>query len=245
MGSSSSKKKGSGSYPKQEMSGGDNMQGQTNTGYIPQQNQGYPPQQQMGYPPQQQGYPPQQQGYPPQQQGYPPQQQGYPPQEQMGYPPQQGFPPQQDMGYPQQNMGYPPQQDIGYPPQGFDDRQIDDVDRHDSACQYQFQPGDETYRCMQCEITDDCPSMNEHLYYSLLIKIILVLCRNCFDASEHKNHQYEMLRDEGGGWCDCGDRTAWREPFVFCRFHAPKYNQQQGGGLPPAGYPSQMQRIGF
>ena len=51
-----------------------------------------------------------------------------------------------------------------------------------------------------------------------------VLCRNCFEASEHKNHQWEMLRDEGGGWCDCGDRTAWREPFVFCTFHAPSYS---------------------
>ena len=62
----------------------------------------------------------------------------------------------------------------------------------------------------------------------------LVLCRNCFEASEHRNHQYEMLRDEGGGWCDCGDRTAWREPFVFCTFHAPKYNQPpMGGPMPP------------
>ena len=54
--------------------------------------------------------------------------------------------------------------------------------------------------------------------------LIKVLCRNCFEASEHPNHRWEMLRDEGGGWCDCGDRTAWREPFVFCTFHAPQYH---------------------
>ena len=63
---------------------------------------------------------------------------------------------------------------------------------------------------------------------------VLVLCRNCFEASEHRHHQYEMLRDEGGGWCDCGDRSAWREPFVFCTFHAPKYTQPpMGAPMPP------------
>ena len=49
-----------------------------------------------------------------------------------------------------------------------------------------------------------------------------------------------MLRDEGGGWCDCGDRTAWREPYVYCTFHAPKYptGPPPPAGYPPAGYPA-------
>ena len=33
----------------------------------------------------------------------------------------------------------------------------DNVDRQDSACQKQFNPGDETYRCIDCELTDDTP----------------------------------------------------------------------------------------
>ena len=115
----------------------------------------------------------------------------------------------------------------------------DCVDRQDSACQKQFNPGEETYRCIDCELTDDTPGncllfiyLSIQLFYygsflapsSSLIKLnfYLVLCRNCFEASEHRHHQWEMLRDEGGGWCDCGDRTAWREPYVFCTFHAPQ-----------------------
>jgi hypothetical protein len=53
-----------------------------------------------------------------------------------------------------------------------------------------------------------------------------------------------MLRDEGGGWCDCGDHTAWREGFVFCQFHLPQgqpHGQSHGQppiNLPPAGYPA-------
>ena len=141
MGSSSSKKKGGGSYPKQEMSGGE--------------NQGYPQQPNMGYPP------PQQPG------GYPPQHQpmGYPPQQEMGYPPQPGYPPEHG-GYPPQqgygDMGYPPQHEMGYgeqqPHLTSTGQPLDNVGREESACQYQFQPGDETYRCLDCEITDDVPS---------------------------------------------------------------------------------------
>ena len=156
MGANSSKK--SGGYPKQDMSGYPTQQqlmAQGPPGGYPAAPppQEYPPQQSYNPGPPHEGYPPQN-GYPPQQ-GYPPHQ-GYPPEQ--GYPPQNGYPQQE--GYPEQH-GYPPHQ--GYPPnQGypgqFDDRNIDNVDRHDSACQYQFQPGDETYRCIDCEITDDTPS---------------------------------------------------------------------------------------
>ncbi|CBY09882.1 unnamed protein product [Oikopleura dioica] len=185
---------------------------------YPKQDGGYPQQQQQFQqeqcPPEQFGQP---QGFP--QPGFAPQ--GYAPQEfpTQGQPQQGYFPPgDQQQGYPQ--PGFPHQQFQGYPQE--EQRVIDNVDRDDSACQYQFKPDEETYRCLDCEITEDCP----------------VLCRNCFDASEHKNHRWEMLRDEGGGWCDCGDRTAWREPFVFCQFHAPKYEQptqQTGMPYPVAG----------
>merc|ERR1712227_979317 len=149
-----------------------------------------------------------------------------------------------DGGYPKQEGGggdyhsqqfAPPPQQYAPPPEHFSP-QVDDVTREHSACQKQFNPGDETYRCITCEATDDTP----------------VLCRNCFEASEHKNHQWEMLRDEGGGWCDCGDQTAWKHPYVYCTFHAPSYNPPPGTvppvqpgypagapGYPPQGYPQQ------
>ena len=40
----------------------------------------------------------------------------------------------------------------------------DHVGREDSACQKQFNPGDETYRCIDCEITDDTPGI-EFIYF--------------------------------------------------------------------------------
>ena len=142
MGSSSSKKKG-GSYPKQDMGDG-----------------GYPAQQQQM--PYGQGDIPPQHDFP--NQGYPGQQpMGYPGQQQMGYPgeEQMGYPGQQPMGYPGDGpMGYPPHQQGPYPNQYGEHAGpvLDDVGREHSACQYQFKPGEETYRCLDCEITEDVPS---------------------------------------------------------------------------------------
>ena len=51
----------------------------------------------------------------------------------------------------------PPQQYI--PQQQYLPPGADNVGREDSACQKQFNPGDETYRCIDCEITDDTPGI--------------------------------------------------------------------------------------
>ena len=66
-----------------------------------------------------------------------------------GYPKQAGQP----AGQQYQPQQYPPQQQM-YP---HHDENVDDVTREHSACQKQFNPGDETYRCISCEITEDTP----------------------------------------------------------------------------------------
>ena len=112
-----------------------------------------------GYP-KQEGYPQQQQNF----QGQPQDFQGQP--EFQGQPPQfQGQPPQQQFQDPNQFQGYPGhfegqyQGDQFQGQEGYDQptQMLDNVDRGDSACQYQFKEGDETYRCAECEITDDTP----------------------------------------------------------------------------------------
>ena len=45
------------------------------------------------------------------------------------------------------------------PQQQFLPPGADNVGREDSACQKQFNPGDETYRCIDCELTDDTPGI--------------------------------------------------------------------------------------
>lgn len=37
-----------------------------------------------------------------------------------------------------------------------------------------------------------------------------VLCAECFRNSEHKRHKYRMSTSGGGGYCDCGDKEAWK-----------------------------------
>ena len=70
-----------------------------------------------------------------------------------------GYPKQEGGGgdYPSQQFAPPPQQ-YAPPPEHFSP-QVDDVTREHSACQKQFNPGDETYRCITCEATDDTPGM--------------------------------------------------------------------------------------
>ena len=50
------------------------------------------------------------------------------------------------------------------PQQQFLPPGADNVGREDSACQKQFNPGDETYRCIDCELTDDTPGIEFFLF---------------------------------------------------------------------------------
>ena len=69
-----------------------------------------------------------------------------------GYPKQEGG--EQSYQEHQPSYGQPLQAHQQYLPPG-----ADAVGREHSACQKQFNPGDETYRCIDCEITDDTPGI--------------------------------------------------------------------------------------
>ena len=78
-------------------------------------------------------------------------------------------------GYPKQEHGtsdqvsYGQQQQYGQPVQQQQHQYLppgaDNVGREHSACQKQFNPGDETYRCIDCEITDDTPGEINMTHY--------------------------------------------------------------------------------
>lgn len=46
----------------------------------------------------------------------------------------------------------------------------------------------------------------------LCLTRVLCVCAswNNLQGSEHKQHKYKMNMSRGGGYCDCGDREAWK-----------------------------------
>ncbi|MCO5595657.1 hypothetical protein L7F22_049702 [Adiantum nelumboides] len=60
---------------------------------------------------------------------------------------------------------------------------------------------DIAYRCRTCENDPTC-----------------AICVSCFESAKHINHDYLMIHT-GGGCCDCGDITAWKESG-FCSRHS-------------------------
>ncbi|GIY02969.1 e3 ubiquitin-protein ligase UBR2 [Caerostris darwini] len=73
-----------------------------------------------------------------------------------------------------------------------------------ALCGKVFKAGEPTYSCRQCGLDPTC-----------------VLCVDCFTHSEHRNHRYKMSTSGGGGYCDCGDKEAWKA-FSFCDNHHAK-----------------------
>ncbi|XP_043223453.1 E3 ubiquitin-protein ligase UBR2-like [Amphibalanus amphitrite] len=70
-----------------------------------------------------------------------------------------------------------------------------------ALCGKVFRMGEATYSCRDCGQDSTC-----------------VLCRDCFAASAHQQHRYKMNQSVGGGYCDCGDREAWKDSFC-CSIH--------------------------
>ena len=70
---------------------------------------------------------------------------------------------------------------------------------------------DIAYKCRTCENDPTC-----------------AICVTCFEAGNHVNHDYSMIHT-GGGCCDCGDVTAWKETG-FCSNHR---GPGQAPPLPP------------
>ncbi|ELT88826.1 hypothetical protein CAPTEDRAFT_153753, partial [Capitella teleta] len=97
-------------------------------------------------------------------------------------------------------------------------RQLKERDNPPQLCGKVFKMGELTYSCRDCGTDPTC-----------------VLCMDCFQHSAHKKHRYKMAASGGGGYCDCGDREAWKaEPF--CDVHKRGLNRQQQSpvdNLPP------------
>ncbi|XP_074659002.1 E3 ubiquitin-protein ligase UBR3-like [Tubulanus polymorphus] len=70
------------------------------------------------------------------------------------------------------------------------------------------------YRCRTCGIS---PCMS--------------LCAECFQASDHQGHDFNMFRSQAGGACDCGDVSVMN-PDGFCPRHGPNRTSQQHS-VPP------------
>jgi len=68
------------------------------------------------------------------------------------------------------------------------------------ACETTWSYGDTAYKCKTCQLDPTS-----------------ALCINCFQAGDHEGHDY-ALQSVGGGFCDCGDPTAFK-PQGFCSKH--------------------------
>ncbi|KAK8749674.1 hypothetical protein OTU49_015475, partial [Cherax quadricarinatus] len=78
---------------------------------------------------------------------------------------------------------------------------VKQLDNPPSLCGRVFKNGDPTYGCRDCGMDPTC-----------------VLCADCFKNSAHSKHRYKISTSSGGGYCDCGDREAWKTD-VFCDIH--------------------------
>ncbi|VDP16726.1 unnamed protein product [Soboliphyme baturini] len=76
-------------------------------------------------------------------------------------------------------------------------------------CGHQFSSGEATYTCRDCALDPTC-----------------VLCYECFSNSEHKNHKYRISTSSGSGYCDCGDKEAWKAD-PLCSIAANRQNRMQ------------------
>eukprot|EP00298_Acanthocystis_sp_HF-20_P000114 c10136_g1_i3.p1 GENE.c10136_g1_i3~~c10136_g1_i3.p1 ORF type:complete len:288 (+),score=101.35 c10136_g1_i3:41-865(+) len=72
--------------------------------------------------------------------------------------------------------------------------------RTSGVCGKEFTRGTIIFRCKDCQLDDTC-----------------VICEQCFYESDHKGHDYSMMRS-GMGCCDCGDPEAWKKEGS-CRNH--------------------------
>ncbi|XP_071525838.1 LOW QUALITY PROTEIN: E3 ubiquitin-protein ligase UBR2 [Panulirus ornatus] len=105
----------------------------------------------------------------------------------------------------------------GDPAQVF--QMVKQLDTPPSLCGRVFKNGDPTYGCRDCGMDPTC-----------------VLCAECFKNSAHSKHRYKISTSSGGGYCDCGDKEAWKSD-VFCDIHVKGQMVQQSQNplekLPP------------
>ena len=68
-------------------------------------------------------------------------------------------------------------------------------------CGKLIKPGEIAYRCFTCEMDYTC-----------------FICADCFEAGNHENHHFEIVRNPEKVMCDCGDHEAWMNQG-FCKHH--------------------------
>ncbi|KAL3678070.1 hypothetical protein R1sor_021026 [Riccia sorocarpa] len=64
------------------------------------------------------------------------------------------------------------------------------------------------YRCRTCQVNDSS-----------------AICVSCFQAGDHRHHDYVMYHSDSGGCCDCGDPAAWKEEG-FCKAHQRRIREE-------------------
>ena len=75
------------------------------------------------------------------------------------------------------------------------------------VCGYNFVKGEKAYRCRTCHTTKDSA----------------VICKKCFEMSDHRGHDVVEYTSDGRGFCDCGDPKFWNQKGS-CESHGgPKY----------------------
>lgn len=80
-------------------------------------------------------------------------------------------------------------------------KQLSSLNSPPAQCGKVFKMGEPTYSCRDCGLDPTC-----------------VLCVDCFKNSEHGSHRYKMSTSVGGGYCDCGDKEAWKD-HPYCATH--------------------------
>ena len=86
------------------------------------------------------------------------------------------------------------------------------LDGPPKLCGRLFKNGEPTYSCKDCGFDPTC-----------------VLCVDCFKNSSHRYHKYRMSMSGGGGYCDCGDREAWKTD-AFCETHLRGFQEETASG---------------
>lgn len=67
-----------------------------------------------------------------------------------------------------------------------------------------------------------------------------VMCTECFNVSEHRNHNYRMsTTTAGNGFCDCGDPEAFLQ-YHRCQIHEEAYQRGLSGQDPLESFPEDL-----
>lgn len=74
------------------------------------------------------------------------------------------------------------------------------VTEANAVCGKHLTRNDVAFKCLECGADPTC-----------------IICAECFKTSPCQNHDFRMIRS-GGGMCDCGDPTAWKQEG-FCAKH--------------------------